>query len=266
MNILDRIIAHKKQEVAQRKSQVPVSLLEKSPYFNRQRLSFKGQLSDSRQTGIIAEFKRKSPSKGIINDQADVADTTAGYVGAGASALSVLTDTEFFGGSTEDLTKARKGVACPILRKDFTIDEYQILEAKAMGADLILLIAAALTPEQVRALGKFAQSMGLEVLLEVHNREELEQTVCPYVDAIGVNNRNLKDFTVNVNLSKELARLIPGEFIKVSESGISDPATVVELRKYGYHGFLMGENFMKHPDPAKACNVFVGQLRQAMEG
>jgi indole-3-glycerol phosphate synthase len=263
MNILDKIIAHKRQEVAAQKEMVSAQALEASPVFDRKPFSFKLALTAPSQTGIIAEFKRRSPSKGVINDKADVAETTRGYVSAGASALSVLTDTEFFGGATADVIAAREVVRSPILRKDFMIDTYQVLEAKAMGADVILLIAACLTPAEIRQLGSFARSLGLEVLLEVHDREELERSICPEVDAIGVNNRNLKDFTVNVDLSRELAEFIPAQFVKVSESGISDPGTIVDLRTYGYRGFLMGENFMKYPSPGEACKAFIEELRKS---
>jgi indole-3-glycerol phosphate synthase len=180
---------------------------------------------------------------------------------AGASALSILTDTTFFGGKNEDLTLARKFNFCPILRKDFTIDEYQIMEAKSIGADVILLIAAVLSPGQIQALAAFAKSLQMEVLLEVHDKTELERSLTQEVDAIGVNNRNLKDFTVNINLSKELASSIPSEFVKVSESGISQAETVLELKSYGYQGFLMGETFMKNSRPEKACADFIEKVR-----
>jgi indole-3-glycerol phosphate synthase len=261
MNILDKIVAHKRQEVAAQKEMVPAQALETSPSFGRKPVSLKAALTHPSQSGIIAEFKRRSPSKGVINDKADAGPTTQGYASGGASALSVLTDTEFFGGTTADVIAAREANQCPILRKDFMIDAYQVMEAKAMGADVILLIAASLSPAEIRTLGGFAHSLGLEVLLEVHDREELDRSICPEVDAIGVNNRNLKDFTVSVDLSRELAEFIPGDFVKVSESGISDPGTVADLRKYGYSGFLMGENFMKHADPGAACARFIADLR-----
>jgi indole-3-glycerol phosphate synthase len=261
MNILDNIVARKRQEIAAQQERVSVQELEKAPLFGRPCYSFRANLTGAGQSGIIAEFKRRSPSKGIINDQADVVATTAGYARAGASALSILTDTDFFGGTPADVIAAREGNPLPILRKDFMVDTYQVLEAKAMGADVILLIAASLRPDEVKHLAGFARSLGLEVLLEVHDRDELERSVCPEVDAVGVNNRNLKDFTVNVGLSEELAEFIPDEFVKVSESGISDPATVVALQQYGYRGFLMGENFMKHPQPAEACSRFIAELR-----
>jgi indole-3-glycerol phosphate synthase len=261
MNILDQIVAHKQKEVAERKSLYPTKLLEKSIYFETQPVSLKKYLLRPDKTGIIAEFKRKSPSKGMINPYVSVERTSVGYMQAGASALSILTDTQFFGGKNEDLMVARKFNFCPILRKDFTIDEYQITEAKSIGADAILLIAAILSPEQVKTLAAFAKSLQLEVLLEVHDKEELDRSITPEVDAIGVNNRNLKDFTVDINLSKELAGAIPSTFVKVSESGISQAETIIDLKSYGYQGFLMGETFMKNSRPEKACAEFIEKVQ-----
>jgi len=260
MNILDQILAHKRTEVEERKRLYPVKLLENSPLFTTKTLSLKSFIQRNDKSGIITEFKRKSPSKGIINDQASVERTTVGYAQAGASALSILTDKNFFGGSNEDLLIAREHNLCPILRKDFTIDEYQIVEAKSIGADAILLIAAALEPDRVKQLASFAHSLALEVLLEVHDKDELLGNLDAHVDLLGVNNRSLKTFEVSIDVSKTLAPLIPKNAVKVSESGISDPETIVELRKYGYEGFLMGENFMKHREPEVACKEFITRL------
>ena len=209
--------------------------------------------------GSIAEFKRKSPSKGIINDKLTVFEVTRGYAEAGAAGLSVLTDEVFFGGSSEDLMKARAAnPETPILRKDFIIDEYQILEARAFGADIILLIAANLTPEKVKSLAKFAKNLNLEVLLEIHDKHELETALCEDVDIVGVNNRNLKNFAEqNVNASLELADLIPKNFVKISESCISKPETIRQLQAVGYKGFLIGETFMKTENPGKALAEFI---------
>ncbi len=261
MNILDQIVADKKEEVAQRKSLYPVKLLEKSTYFQGKPVSLAEYIRRDDKVGIISEFKRKSPSKGIINGSAKVEKTTIGYMQAGASGLSVLTDYKYFGGKSEDLMTARSFNFCPILRKDFIIDEYQIIEAKSIGADVILLIAACLTPEQVERLGAFAQSFGMEVLLEVHDEEELERSINPHVNLLGVNNRNLGTFVTDVETSKALAEKIPNDFVKVSESGISDPKVVVELMKYGYEGFLIGENFMRTGSPEKACREFVKEVK-----
>lgn len=210
--------------------------------------------------GIIAEFKRRSPSKGVINANASLEETTQGYVQAGASALSVLTDSEFFGGSNEDLSAARSVNACPILRKDFTIGEYQITEAKSIGADAILLIAAVLDPTTSKRLAAFAHSLGLEVLLEVHNESELLASLECGADLVGVNNRDLKTFQVSTEVSKKLAPLIPDDVVKVSESGISNPETIRDLSTYGYRGFLIGENFMKTPSPQMAAAEFIRRI------
>ena len=262
MNILDQIIEHKRKEVAERKSLYPVKLLEQSIYFATQPVSMTKYIQRGDKTGIIAEFKRKSPSKGIINAHASVERTSIGYMQAGASALSVLTDKQFFGGSNEDLMIARKFNFCPIIRKDFTIDEYQITEAKSIGADAILLIAAVLDPKQSKTFTKFAHSLGLEVLLEVHDEEELKQNLEVGANMIGVNNRNLKTFEVSIEISKKLALLIPKGVVMVSESGISSSETIMELKKFGYQGFLMGENFMKHSRPEIAAKEFTESLRQ----
>jgi indole-3-glycerol phosphate synthase len=260
MNILDKIVLRKKEEVAFSKSQVSIADLEAKPLFSRNTYSFKEFLTDPKRTGIIAEFKRRSPSKGLINGTAEVGEVTFGYANAGASALSILTDVDFFGGHVQDLEAGRAINTIPILRKDFMIDEYQILEAKAMGADVILLIAAILTPQQIDTFAKFAKSLGLYVLLEIHNLEELQRSLNPNVDAIGVNNRNLADFTVNIQTSFDLVNEIPADFLKISESAISNPHTIAELKKVGFHGFLIGENFMKTGDPSQAMRQFVGEL------
>jgi indole-3-glycerol phosphate synthase len=265
MNILETIVEYKRKEVEERKSLYPVKLLQQSIYFESQPVSMSRYIQRKDLTGIIAEFKRKSPSKGVINAFASVERTTLGYMQAGASALSVLTDKPSFGGSNDDLTTARKFNFCPIIRKDFTIDEYQIIEAKSIGADAILLIAAILSPDEAKKLCSFAQSLGMEVLLEVHDETELKQHLDVGANLIGVNNRNLKTFEVSIDTSKRLADLIPSGVVKVSESGISDPATIIELKNYGYEGFLMGENFMKHSRPEMAAREFVSSLRK-LEG
>lgn len=262
MNILDEIVVQKKKEVAERKSLYPVKLLEQSIFFESQPVSLSRYVTRPDKSGIIAEIKRKSPSKGVINANVSVERTSIGYMQAGASALSVLTDKQFFGGASEDLMTARKFNFCPILRKDFTIDEYQIIEAKSIGADAILLIAAILTPEQSKALAAFAHSLRLEVLLEVHDEVELKDHIDTGADLVGVNNRNLKTFEVDINLSKKLSPLMPAGVVKVSESGISKPETIVELRREGYQGFLMGENFMKHSRPEKAAREFILELNK----
>jgi indole-3-glycerol phosphate synthase len=259
-NILDKIVLRKRAEVALAKQQVSVKELETRPGFDRKPYVFRDFLLASDRKGIIAEFKRRSPSKGLINGTADVKTVTQSYNSAGASALSVLTDTDFFGGSMDDLLEARAANQIPILRKDFMIDEYQILEAKAWGADIILLIASILTPQEINEFGRLAQSLGLNVLLEVHHLEELHRSICPNLDAIGVNNRNLGDFTVNIQTSFDLVDEIPNEFLKISESAIDNPNVIKELKAVGYQGFLIGENFMKTENPGLAMKDFASQL------
>lgn len=259
MNILDKIIAYKRTEVAARKEKTSVAELEKSAAFTRPVLSLKQSLLDDTKTGIIAEFKRKSPSKGIINDKADVVAVTSAYTRFGASGLSVLTDTEFFGGSTDDVLQARVN-QIPILRKEFIIDEYQIVEARAMGADVILLIAACLTPADVKRLAAFAQSLQLEVLLELHDEAEL-QHICDETILVGINNRNLKTFEVDIDRSLAMAQRIPAAKVKIAESGISSVENIRLFRDNGFRGFLIGENFMKEADPARAFEAFVQALK-----
>ena len=258
MNILETIIEHKKIEVAERKLLVTKTDLQSTKNFKRSCYSLVEKFNQNNTTGIIAEFKRKSPSKGFINEHADVVEITTGYTNAGAVCLSVLTDTVFFGGSTEDLIAARVN-QIPILRKDFIIDDYQIIEAKAMGADLILLIAACLSVDEVKRLAVFAVSLGLEVLLELHDETELEH-ICDETILVGVNNSNLKDFKVDVNASLEMAKRIPDNKIKIAESGISDPAMIKIFKAAGFKGFLIGETFMKETNPAVAFDTFAKNM------
>lgn len=264
MNILDKIIAQKQIEVAEKSSLVPIKLLEKSIFFDGEVVSMKKYVTDLEKSGIISEFKRKSPSKGLINGSASVESVSIGYMQAGASALSILTDTNFFGGSNTDLKEARKFNFCPILRKDFVIDEYQILEAKSIGADCILLIAAALEPKRLKELAAFAKSLGLEVLMEVHDGEELDRSLCDYLDLVGINNRDLKTFDVSLQTSLDLVDKIPSGFVKISESGISDPATLINLKKAGFDGFLIGENFMKSSRPEQAAYNFIKEYKKLL--
>ena len=260
-NILDEIVAYKKIEVASNKELFPVKLLEKSTFFEGKSVSLKKYLRRPDKLGILAEFKRQSPSKGIINANASVEKTSIGYMQAGASGLSILTDNKYFGGTNADLSTARKFNFCPILRKDFIVDEYQIIEAKSIGADVILLIAACLTPEEIKSLSVTAKSLGLEVLLEVHNEEELNRSLVGDLDIIGVNNRDLKTFETNISTSRDLVSKIPDEFLKMSESGLSDPKTIVELKNMGYEGFLIGEKFMRSGRPDKACRQFIKDIK-----
>ncbi|MGD9931862.1 MAG: indole-3-glycerol phosphate synthase TrpC [Mangrovibacterium sp.] len=260
MTILDEINANKRREIAEAKEKISVDDLKKSPFFRRKTISLKTALQKPGASGIIAEFKTKSPSKGVINENAEVAEVTSGYVAAGVCGLSVLTDQNYFGGSFENLAKARfANPATPILRKDFMLDPYQVYEAKAHGADLILLIAASLSKDEMLKLTELAKELDLEVLVEVHTEEEIEK-LNPLVDLVGVNNRNLKTFEVDVETSVRLGKLLPGSMVRISESGLSSVENIRYLRKAGFEGFLMGENFMKTEDPAKACAEFIKNL------
>ncbi|WP_321997081.1 indole-3-glycerol phosphate synthase TrpC [Draconibacterium orientale] len=261
MNILDKIVATKKQEVAAQKKVVNIEKLEKYRGFARKCNSLKENLLKDDASGIIAEFKQKSPSKGEINFSVKVEDVTTAYNAAGASCLSVLTDFEYFGGTLANLAKAREANPdIPILRKDFIIDSYQIVEAKAFGADVILLIAACLSKEKALELAQKAKALGLEVLMEIHNAEELE-IVNDFVDVVGVNNRNLKTFEVSVETSVELSKLIPAKFVKISESGLAGASEIKYLKEHGFKGFLIGETFMKTDDPGAACKKLIEELR-----
>lgn len=259
MNILDEIIEYKKSEVADRKLAMSIAALEKTDFFSRDTLSLKQFLIDKSRTGIIAEFKRRSPSKGIINNRSGIVDVTTAYVNNGASGLSVLTDNNFFGGTYDDLKAARIHLI-PILRKDFMIDEYQIIEAKSIGADVILLIAACLTPVQVKQLAQTARNLQLEVLLELHDETEIGH-ICDEVDLIGVNNRSLKTFRVDLDQSVRLAEKIGNTKLKIAESGISNLKNITYLKQYGFDGFLIGEHFMKQNDPAESFEKFVNELK-----
>lgn len=260
MNILEKIVIDKRKEVALRKSLIPVSQLESSVLFSRETVSLATALKNS-ATGIIAEHKRRSPSKSVINHTLNVQDVATGYENAGVCGMSVLTEGKYFGGSLDDLLIARAAVKMPLLRKEFIIDAYQILEAKAYGADVILLIAAILTREEIKTFSEFAKSLNLEVLLEVHNQEELQKSIMPSLDMLGVNNRNLKTFEVSLETSKKLSTLIPDDFVKVSESGISSIEAIKELQPFGFEGFLIGENFMKTNNPGESATSFISNLK-----
>jgi len=260
MNILDKIVQTKHLEIDVLLGETGFEeLYRRAQAVSRPAISFSEALRRTSKPAIIAEFKRKSPSKGFINRDTDPTTVVKGYAEKGATAISVLTDREYFGGSLDDLAAARRVVDIPLLRKDFIIDPCQICEAKIAGADAILLIAAALTPEWCVALAGFARGLGLEVLLEIHNEAELSH-INPDVDMVGVNNRDLTTFVTDTAVSERLAGLIPSEFVKISESGISSPDTVRKLHGMGYGGFLMGENFMKHPDPVDALEQFIKSL------
>lgn len=255
MTILDQIIQEKRKEIAEKKKRYPLSYLREGAGFRRKAVSMCQALAGS-ETGIIAEFKRKSPSKGFIQKDAIATEVVKGYEAAGATACSVVTDATFFGGSLADLEKVRQATDIPLLRKDFILDPYQIAESKSAGADAILLIAAALTPGQCKEYAEEAQTLGLEVLLEIHTTQELTY-ICDSVDMIGINNRNLKTFVTDIYTSFELGKRIPGCYVKVAESGISSLKTVKALREVGFKGFLIGETFMRECFPGQALLKFL---------
>lgn len=259
-NILEQIIAHKQEEVAARRARRPYTTLESEvAALTTTSRSMAAALRQPQGSGIIAEFKRRSPSQRDINLTADVEIVTGGYAEAGAVALSVLTDEHFFGGSDEDLRRARAGVDIPIIRKDFIVDEYQILEARLLGADAILLIAACLTAGEIDRFTTFAHQQQLEVLLELHGPEEVEK-IPAGIDMVGVNNRNLKDFSVGMEHSLELFDQLPATAVKVSESGIEDPEVILALRRRGYQGFLIGTYFMRAEQPERKCADFIRRV------
>ena len=260
MSILEKIIADKRKEVDRQKELVPLDILEKSSYLERKGISLVSELGAKGSSGIIAEYKRKSPSAGVLNEGVDPEPITGAYSEAGAAGLSVLTDQKYFGGTIDDLVRVRRVSELPILRKEFIIDEYQVLESRATGADVILLIAAVLNRNQVQQLSGLAKKLGLEVILEVHEEIELNR-LHNSIDIIGVNNRDLKRMITDVETSRQLAGKIPSEFIKVSESGISNAETIMELKEYGFRGFLIGEHFMQHKNPGTECKRLIKKLR-----
>ena len=260
-DVLSEIIAHKKNEVENQKKQVSINEIEKRISENSyQPLSLKDALLESSH-GVIAEFKRRSPSKSWINKEADASIIPLEYENNGAAALSILTDEVYFGGTMNDLQKTIALTSLPVLRKEFIVDEYQLFEAKMFGAHAILLIAAALTPQQCKQFTQTAQSIGLEVLLELHDESEIEH-VSPLNNMIGINNRNLGTFETTVEKSFKMIDTLPKEAVLISESGISDPETVYELRQAGFSGFLIGENFMKSSNPGEALKQFISGIHE----
>lgn len=257
-DILEEIIAHKRIEIAGQEKVVSAAFLEKQlgePVLAR---SLKQALMAS-PTGIIAEFKRRSPSKGWIHQDADAGKIPAAYQQAGAAALSILTDEAYFGGTLKDIRTACPTTSLPILRKDFIISRYQLLQAKAVQADAVLLIASALTPQACLTLAKEAHALGLETLLEIHTEAELDY-LNEYIDVVGVNNRHLGTFHTDASHSLRLAEALPRGIVKISESGISSPDTLLQLREAGFDGFLIGETFMKTDDPGEALSRFIADL------
>ena len=261
-DILEEIVAYKRTEVAAQKEHTPPRKL----YAEVERMMVEGvekrslsQALTENDYGIIAEFKRKSPSKGWIKEDGKPEEIPLAYEQNGAAALSILTDEKYFGGSLDFVRKARPLVNLPILRKDFIIDEYQLFQARHVGADAVLLIAADLKKEEVRSLTVMAHELALEVLLELHSEHELDYADLP-VDAIGVNNRNLGTFVTDVQNSFRMAGRLPEDKVLVSESGIAGPGVIRLLREAGYRGFLIGESFMKTDDPGLALKQFIKEL------
>jgi indole-3-glycerol phosphate synthase len=254
MNILDKIIQRKKQEVAEAKSKISAEQLKDSEFFGRPTFSLKETIKT--KSGIITEFKRQSPSKGVINDKVSPLDVVSQYEKFGASAVSILTDKDFFGGSFDDILSVKNQINIPILRKDFMIDEYQFYEAKSIGADVILLIASCLSPTQVSEFTELAHSLNLEVLLEIHSEDELKH-INKNVDFVGINNRNLKDFKVDLQHSVDLKNKLPKDIFSVAESGIYNEEDFRFLKEKGFDGFLMGEYFMKNENPGEKFGEFI---------
>ena len=261
-NILENIVKERKRTIKKLKRIVSEGHWAMMPLFQKECFSLKTALLDKYNSGIIAEFKRASPSKGIINDEVDVLDVVLDYQLNGATGLSILTEPVFFEGNNDDILGVAKSLIIPVLRKDFMVDEYQLVETKALGADVVLLIAAILTKLETQRFSKLAHELGMEVLLEIHNEMELDW-ISGEIDIVGVNNRDLKTFTVDVNRSIELSEKIPGDKIKISESGIDDIATIRLLRQHGFNGFLIGERFMKEKDPGQAFKNFTEKLNEA---
>ena len=259
--ILDRIVEHKKLEVDRRKGITSLEQLMDTEAYDHPRRSFCKAIENSEYFGIITEFKRKSPSQDDINLAADPAAIAKGYVNAGAAAISCLTDTNFFGAKPSDIDLVRKAVNAPVLRKDFIVSSYQIHEARAMGADAILLIASCLTAERLDRLANIAGELGLQVLCEVHDEEDIAK-ISPDVDMVGVNNRNLNDFSVSIETSLRLLDYLPPGIMRISESGLDDPQSVVKLMHAGYDGFLIGTHFMRQPDPGAAAADFIRRVAE----
>jgi indole-3-glycerol phosphate synthase len=263
MNFLETIAAAKRDQVERRKVMTPIQRLEKSVYFDSPCVSLASYIRREDKLGVIAEIKRRSPSKGILNENISVEKLSIGYMQAGASALSILTEEEHFGGSDEDLSIARRFNYCPLLRKDFVLDEYQIIESKSLGADAILLIAELLSPHEIASFAKLACSLSLEVLLETHSRESLPDSL-ENISVIGINHRDLTTFDVNLDLGHQLIPDLPAQIVKIAESGIGDVETAVKLKAAGFDGFLIGEQFMRSATPEFACSEFIKGLRASV--
>jgi indole-3-glycerol phosphate synthase len=260
-DLLETIVAAARRIVEARESRESASALarraeETRPSGGR----FRTAISRTDRVNVIAECKRRSPSRGVLRANYDAAAIARGYETAGAAAISVLTEPTFFDGSLEDLKAVRASVSIPVLRKDFVVSEYQLLEARAAGADAVLLIVAALTARELRDLSNRAAQLGLDALVEVHNREELESALEAGARIVGVNNRNLRTLEVDVRASEDLIAAMPGRVIAVSESGLKTADDVVRLGALGYGAFLIGERFMTEGDPGGALSMLLKAL------
>ena len=263
MNILEKIATFKREEVKSRKKMNPVNILERSVFFNRRMPSFYNALAKPIPS-IIGEFKRKSPSMGVINPSADIKKVALGYQDAGIAAMSVLTDEEFFGGKNSDLQDVAALLKIPLLRKDFIVDEYQVVEAKSMGAGAILLIASILSKKEVDNLSGMALNLGMDVLFEIHDLVDLDK-ISQNIKIVAVNNRNLKTFKVSMDNSNELFQYLPQDCLKVAESGFQTYEDVRHLYYKGYNAFLIGESFMKSEEPWKSAELFINNLKSVIE-
>ncbi len=263
MHILEEITSFKRKLLDHKKKIISIQDLERNPLFEKPCVALTESIKTS-QFGIIAEHKRRSPSKPHINFKTDVFDVAKAYEEAGAAGMSVLTEQKYFGGSLEDLVLCRSTCQLPLLRKDFTVDEYQILEAKAHGADVILLIGACLSTDEIKNFSSLARSLGMQSILEVHNREELENNYVENIDVVGVNNRNLKTFEVNLDTSYDLLSYMPTDVVKISESGIRNQRDIFDLKAAGFDGFLLGEHFMKTENPGETAKQFINGLKSSL--
>jgi len=259
MKILDKIVEDKKIEINKLLSNSPISKLENSHLFSRKCISLKESIKNN-NSGIICEFKRRSPSNQNINYISSLSDVVSGYEEAGAAGLSILTNKKYFDGDTQDIIDIRDISNLPILRKEFIISEYQVIEAKSIGSDAILLIASILSEEEIIGYSSLAKSIGLEVLLEIHSEDELYKISGDDIDIVGVNNRNLDTLEIDLNNSIELYGKIPSKFVKISESGISEVESILKLKEVGYNGFLIGEKFMKTNNPMESAYDFIKKI------
>ena len=259
MKILDKIVEDKKIEINKLLSNSPISKLENSHLFSRKCISLKESIKNN-NSGIICEFKRRSPSNQNINYISSLSDVVSGYEKAGAAGLSILTNKEYFDGDPQDIIDIRDISNLPILRKEFIISEYQVIEAKSIGSDAILLIASILSEEEIIGYSSLAKSIGLEVLLEIHSEDELYKISGYDIDIVGVNNRNLDTLEIDLNNSIELYGKIPSKFVKISESGISEIESILKLKEVGYNGFLIGEKFMKTNNPMESAYDFIKKI------